>query len=204
MIPFSQRNTRKEPSTMPGKYTPSECHTELLTALKAALETLYATRERFSCVWTQEDEASQSETEEKILAAIARADNDKVKRLMLSAPKLLAALKDLLGDVSGDVWTHECVGCGRHYPHLPDRSYCESRDCPRCRARAAIEEAEGDRSSGNAQDALLKACKSLVGAIVDERGGADLLPVNEAFDPENYKIIMAARAAIAMAEEGTT
>lgn len=49
---------------------------DLLAACKVALETLYATRERWSNAWTNEDEECQSETENTILAAIARATGE--------------------------------------------------------------------------------------------------------------------------------
>lgn len=48
--------------------------------------------------------------------------------------------------------------------------------------------------------ALLDDLRLLVSRIMDDAGGADLLPVEEEWDPENYAAIMRARATIARAE----
>jgi len=60
---------------------------------------------------------------------------------------------------------------------------------------------EADTNLIAAAPALLKDLKELVAAIMDEHGeGADLLPVNAAFDPGNYKLMQRCRSDIAAAE----
>ncbi len=50
---------------------------------------------------------------------------------------------------------------------------------------------------------LLAACKRLVSAIMTEQGGADLLPVDKEWDPEHFRVIQEAKAAIAEADGKT-
>jgi hypothetical protein len=66
-------------------------------------------------------------------------------RLIAAAPKLLAALIDLLGD-RPSVQEGRCIRCGREYgEYKPDWAIetgdCPSDDCPSFIARAAIAEA---------------------------------------------------------------
>ena len=72
-------------------------------------------------------------------------------RLIAAAPKLLEALRDLLGD-SPAVQGGDCQWCGREYgdPNDPEITTtvpdgdCPSDDCPSFLARAAIAEATSD------------------------------------------------------------
>ena len=75
--------------------------------------------------------------------AVDEAEELAVVHLIESTPKLLAALKDLLGDrpaVQGGVCRH----CGRDYTgkDTPEGD-CPSDDCPSFKAKAAIADAEG-------------------------------------------------------------
>ena len=47
---------------------------------------------------------------------------------------------------------------------------------------------------------MLEALEGVISRIMDSAGGADLLPVDEDNDPENYRAISEARAAIAKAK----
>jgi hypothetical protein len=63
-------------------------------------------------------------------------------RLIVAAPKLLAALINLLGD-KPDIQNRQCIRCGRDYQAYPENEggNCLSNDCPAYQARAAIAEA---------------------------------------------------------------
>jgi hypothetical protein len=67
------------------------------------------------------------------------------ERQRQAAPKLLAALKDLLGD-RPSVPDFRCIRCGRDYHDIDELAIetgdCPSDDCPSYHARAAIAEAE--------------------------------------------------------------
>lgn len=67
------------------------------------------------------------------------------ERQRKAAPKLLAALKDLLGD-RPSVQNFQCIRCGRDYhgddEYAIETGDCPSDDCPSYHARAAIAEAE--------------------------------------------------------------
>jgi hypothetical protein len=67
------------------------------------------------------------------------------ERQRQAAPKLLAALKDLLGD-RPSVQDFRCIRCGRDYHDIDELAIetgdCPSDDCPSYHARAAIAEAE--------------------------------------------------------------
>lgn len=64
----------------------------------------------------------------------ARRAADIFTRALL-VPDLLEALEDLLGPI--DVSEDRCVGCGRDYPG-EGLELCPSDDCPRYKARAAL------------------------------------------------------------------
>jgi hypothetical protein len=68
---------------------------------------------------------------------------DAQARLRDAAPALLAALKDLLGDLPS-VQQGICRHCGREYEHIQSGD-CPSDDCPSFHARAAIAAATGDQ-----------------------------------------------------------
>jgi hypothetical protein len=67
------------------------------------------------------------------------------ERRRKAAAKLLAALKDLLGD-RPSVQDFRCLRCGRDYHDIDELAIetgdCPSDDCPSYHARAAIAEAE--------------------------------------------------------------
>ena len=77
-------------------------------------------------------------------------------------------------------------------------------DCPECGCLAyGMQDAAEYQERQNKlclYDDLLNALRTLLRAIMDEHGGGDLLPVNEAFDPVHYKLVQSASAVIAECE----
>ncbi|MFL5285234.1 MAG: hypothetical protein ACJ8AW_30725 [Rhodopila sp.] len=84
--------------------------------------------------------------------------------------KLLAALKDLLGD-QPSVQNFQCIRCGRDYHDIDELAIetgdCPSDDCPSHHARAAIAEAEA--MAANSPPAEAEALLPIVTVTV--RGG---------------------------------
>src|SRR5271165_2005856 len=73
----------------------------------------------------------------------SRGIDFEAERLRKTAPKLLAALIDLVGD-KPDIQNGQCIRCGRDYRAYPEDEgeNCPSDDCPAYQARAAIAKAK--------------------------------------------------------------
>jgi hypothetical protein len=67
-------------------------------------------------------------------------EGESLAQLLASAPDMLEALKDLLGDIQftpDDAGGVQCNHCGRFYDE-PELFFCPSDDCPSFKARAII------------------------------------------------------------------
>jgi hypothetical protein len=126
-----QLASSQELSPSPGPWEYGE-HVEGYAVLDAKRELV-----AYCDYWSHPDDANDS------LAHPAEAN----ARLIASAPTLLAALSNLLGDTDYDA-AGTCIGCGRERgegEHLRCAGYWNEieRDCPRAYARAALTKTKG-------------------------------------------------------------
>jgi len=89
---------------------------------------------------------------------------DYVDGLRSTNARLLAALKDLLGD-RPDVQDSRCIRCGRYYRGDIESGDCPSDDCPAYAARSAIAAAEGNTDAAPTMLRALKSARATIDAL---------------------------------------
>jgi len=116
---------------------------------------------------------------------------------MSATPRPWKLRHDSYGD---EIW-YGGNECGMYQIVGPESCYLAACDNEDDETRAMCRaDAELIVRAVNTHNVLVEACRGLVTAIMDEKGGSDLLPVEAEWDPEHYRLIEAARAALAQAE----